>query len=190
MHNVEFKAELRDLDLARAICRRLGATPIASFEQVDTYFSVPSGRLKRRETQGEPAEYIFYERANRTRPKLSHFSIYSEAQAAERFGTTPLPTLVVVRKFRELFMLGSTRIHLDQVDGLGTFLEFESLVSRENNLADAHATIGNLRQQFTTALGEAISVSYSDLLLRDIEDAHHPAVPPGDADSGADSGAD
>ena len=75
-------------------------------------------------------------------------------------------------------MLGSTRIHLDQVDGLGTFLEFESLVSRENNLANAHETIANLRQQFGPALGEAISVSYSDLLLRDIEDAHHPALPP------------
>ncbi len=178
MHNVEFKAELRDLDLARAICRRLGATPIASFEQIDTYFSVPSGRLKRRETQGEPPEYIFYERANRTRPKLSHFSIYTESQAQDRFGAAPLPTLVVVRKFRELFMLGSTRIHLDQVDGLGMFLEFESLVSRENNLADAHATIGSLRTHFGPSLGEPISVSYSDLLLRDIEDAHHPALPP------------
>lgn len=188
MHNVEFKVELRDLDLARAICRRLGATPIASFEQIDTYFAVASGRLKRRETQGEPAEYIFYERANRTRPKLSHFSIYSEAQATERFGASPLPTLVVVRKFRELYMLGSTRIHLDQVDGLGTFLEFESLVSRENNLADAHATIATLRQQFGPALGEAISVSYSDLLLRDIEDAQHAAMPPApdDADAGDD----
>ena len=170
MHNVEYKSELRDLDLARAVCHKLGATAIAAFEQIDTYYNVPSGRLKRRETAGETPEVIFYERANRSRPKLSHFSIYTEAQAAERFGTSPLPILVVVRKFRELFMLASTRIHLDRVEGLGTFLEFESLISRENTIADAHATLANLRQAFGPFLGEAISDSYSDLLLREIED--------------------
>ncbi len=107
MHNVEFKAELRDLPLARSVCKAIGATFILTLEQTDTYFRVAAGRLKKRECAGEPTEYIFYDRENRARPKLSHFTIYSEAQAVERFGAAPLPVWVVVRKVRELYMLDS-----------------------------------------------------------------------------------
>lgn len=169
MHNVEFKAELRDLTLARAICAALGASKILDFDQTDTYFRVPSGRLKRRETPGEPIEYIFYERANRASPKLSHFMIYSEEQARERFGLAPLPIWVTVRKHRELWMLGNVRIHLDEVEGLGTFLEFEALVSRDINMSRCHETLASLRSSFSPVLGEPIDCSYSDMIARDDE---------------------
>ena len=49
MHNVEFKSELRDLELAQSICKAMGATHAEILEQTDTYYKVPSGRLKRRE---------------------------------------------------------------------------------------------------------------------------------------------
>jgi adenylate cyclase class IV len=177
MHNVEFKAEVRDMDLARGICRRAGATFIARLEQVDTYYRVASGRLKRRETRGEATEFIYYERANRTHPKLSHFAIYTEAQAEARFGSEMPPVLVVVSKVRELYMLGRVRVHLDRVEGLGTFLEFEALVSRENTIVDAHAALADLRSAFAPALGEALATSYSDMLLREVEDAPRPELP-------------
>ena len=77
MHNVEIKSELRDLTIARAICQSINATFILTFDQTDTYFKLPQGRLKRRETQGEPVEYVFYERADRAAPKLSKFAILS-----------------------------------------------------------------------------------------------------------------
>jgi len=169
MHNVEFKAELRDLPLARSLCRALGATWIIAMEQTDTYFRVPSGRLKKRECPGEPVEFIFYDREDRSPPKLSHYAIFSETQAAERFGLAPLPVWVVVKKARELFMLGSTRIHLDTVEGLGKFLEFESLVSPSNSAAKCHRTVADLRRRLGPALGEPISCSYSDMLAAQAE---------------------
>lgn len=174
MHNVEFKAELRDLELARTLCRVLGATWIIAMEQTDTYFRVASGRLKRRECPGEPVEYIHYDRDNRTQPKLSHYEIYSETQATERFGLAPLPVWVVVRKARELFMLGSTRIHLDTVEGLGRFLELESMVSPSNTVAKCHQTLADLRQKLAPALGEPISSSYSDLIASQLEESRTP----------------
>lgn len=171
MHNVEFKAELRDLPLARSICRSLRATRVGVLAQTDTYFRVMSGRLKRRETEGEETEWIFYDRANRTRPKLSHFTLYDEAHAQERFGSSPLPVWLTVRKNRELWLLGNVRIHLDEVEGLGTFLEFEAMVSRDHNLARCHEAIAGLRKAFGPALGEPIDCGYSDLLEQEREQA-------------------
>lgn len=169
MHNVEFKVELRDPNLARTIIVRQGATFIGTLDQTDTYFRIPSGRLKKREQVGEPTEYIFYDRENRTRPKLSHFTIYSEAEARERFGTTPLPVWIVVRKRRDLYLLGNVRIHVDQVEGLGFFLEIEALVSTSTNVARCHTSIAELRALLQPVLGEAIAVGYSDLLAQDVE---------------------
>ena len=165
MHNVEYKAELRDLAVARAACKAVGAAHIITLEQTDTYFRIPSGRLKRRECPGEPTEWIFYDRKDEARPRLSCFTIYSDSQARERFGVAPLPELVVVRKTRDLYLYENTRIHLDQVEGLGTFLEFEALVSPGFPVAKCHATVDQLRATFTPALGEPLSCSYADLLI-------------------------
>ncbi len=169
MQNVEFKAELRDLVIARAVCRAIGATHIGELLQTDTYYNVPSGRLKRRVGLGEAPEYIFYDRPNISRPKLSTFTIYSEDLARERFGTHPLPEWVRVRKLRELWMLNNVRIHLDQVETLGNFLEFECLICESQTIDTAHEVLRELRHAFQQAIGEPIDRSYADLLAAEQE---------------------
>lgn len=167
MQNVEFKAELRDPALARTIARSIGAAFVGTLSQTDTYFRVPDARLKKREVPGGPAEYIFYNRGHRTRPKLSSFTIYSEAQALERFGTTPLPVWLVVRKSRDLYMHQGVRIHLDRVEGLGDFVEFEAPVTAERNLGACHAAMDELRAAFQPAMGEPIADGYADMMAQD-----------------------
>ena len=164
MQNIEFKCELRDLAAARAHCRLLNAAFVATVRQIDTYFRVPDGRLKRREAPGEPVEWIFYERPDRITPKMSHFLIYSEAQARARWGYVSLTEWVRVVKTRELWYLDNVRIHLDQVEELGTFIEFEALVTRRHHVGRCHEQIGELRRAFQPVLGEVIAQSYSDLL--------------------------
>jgi len=177
VQNLEFKAELREPDLARAALRRLGASPVGVVKQVDTYYRVASGRLKKRETEfdgsPEPAEIIHYERHDRALPKISKFDIYTEEQAAERFGTLPLPVWLTVSKTREIFMHSGVRIHLDEVDDLGRFLEFEALVTKTQNMAKCHELVGDLRQALGPTLGEPISVSYSDLLAAKLGESEH-----------------
>ncbi len=169
MQNVEFKAELRDPALAKAILgpAGIGATWIVQLHQTDTYYVVPAGRLKKRECPGEPTEYIFYDRADRAQPKLSHFKLYTEGQALERFGSSPLPVWLVVKKVRDLYMLGNVRIHLDDVEGLGHFIEFEALVSPQHTIALCHEALAVLREQLGLAMGEPIAQGYSDLLERE-----------------------
>lgn len=171
MRNIEYKAELRHPGLARSILGALRATRILEFGQVDTYFRVPDGRLKRRETDDEPPEWIAYHRPNQSGPKASDFTILDEARALDRYGREPLPVWVVVRKRRELWMRGSVRIHLDDVEGLGKFLELESLVSRDMPDDKARAALEELRRALTPVLGEPIDRSYSDLLAAEAEDA-------------------
>ncbi len=167
MQNVEFKCELRDPELATAVCRNLGAVHIATLEQTDTYYRIPDGRLKKRECRGEPTEWIFYNRDDIARAKISHFRIYSEAEAKARFGERPLPVWVEVVKRRELWMYKMVRIHLDEVVGLGHFFELEAMVTRRQNVARCHEIVQELRQKFAPTFGELIAVSYSDLLAQD-----------------------
>jgi adenylate cyclase class IV len=173
MHNIEFKAELRDLDLARTICRAIGAAAISSFEQTDTYYRLPAGRFKKREVAGEATEFIFYDRPDRSGPKLSHFTIYSEEEARTRFGLQPLPEAGAVHKKREVFMLGQVRIHLDDVTGLGRFIEFEAMVSPDHPIPACQKAVADLRATFAPVMGEPIACGYIDLVEAGSEEPGH-----------------
>lgn len=171
MQNVEFKSELRELDAARLQCTAMGAKLIGVLEQTDTYFRLADGRLKRREAEGEPVEWIYYHRADRVEPRLCHYSILSDAQARRRWGTASLRTWLTVRKRRELWMQENVRIHLDEVEELGTFIEFEAIVSRDFSVDVCQEEVAGLREAFAPILGEPVSRGYADLMADQMETA-------------------
>jgi adenylate cyclase class IV len=168
MITLEFKAELRDVAMARKICEAIGAEHFVTVDQVDTYYRVTSGRLKKRETTRdgvrEPVEYMQYTRADRTAPRLNETHVYGEQEARERFGLRELPVQCVVRKRREEHRLEFVLIHLDEVDGLGWFIEFVAAMSDENDAAACQDAIVHLRKAFDHAMGEPISSGYADLV--------------------------
>ena len=174
MQNYEYKAELRDPSLARAICKQINAPLTVRLRQTDTYFNIARGRLKKREAVAidravgspEPVEYIFYERPTRVSPKISDFHLYSHAEVLERFGQSPLPVWLIVEKNRELYMWNSVRLHIDEVIGLGWYFEFEILVSGDEPEGLIEKQAEELRATFAPVLGEPIAGSYSDLLAQ------------------------
>jgi adenylate cyclase class 2 len=167
--NVEFKAELRDPNLAASIALALGARHVGTLEQTDTYFKVARGRLKKRETTGEETEWILYHRPDNATTKISEFTLYGEEEAAERFGKSAMPVWVVVKKHRELFLLDNVRIHLDAVEHLGNFLEFEALVRPGRGKVKCDEAVKRLRAEFAPVLGGAIATSYSDMVASQAE---------------------
>lgn len=171
MQNIEFKAELRDPIAARHQCKVLGAQLIGKLHQTDSYFRLADGRLKRRVAPGEPIEWIYYHRKDAVRPRLCNYSILTEEQATRRWGTQSLRHWLNVVKTRELWMLDNVRIHLDDVDQLGTFLEFEAIVSKERDVKECHMALQHLRVVFAPTLGEPISTSYSDLIAQNVSAA-------------------
>jgi homotetrameric cytidine deaminase len=74
-----------------------------------------------------------------------------------------LGTRVVVTKRRRLLTWGAVRIHLDDVDGLGTFAELEGVASAGSDLAAEGEQVARL--QADLGLSELIAGSYSELLL-------------------------
>jgi predicted adenylyl cyclase CyaB len=69
-----------------------------------------------------------------------------------------------VVKTRELWMWQRVRIHLDRVERLGTFLEFEAVLEPGEPDEAGHRKIGTLREALHVHHGDLIGTSYSDLL--------------------------
>jgi homotetrameric cytidine deaminase len=166
--NVEIKARDPDPEATAARCLALGAVDHGVLEQRDTYFAGRHGRLKLREDPGAGAELIAYRRPDATDAAHSTFirAAASDPAALREALDAALGTTVVVVKRRRLFMWENVRIHLDDVEGLGTFLELEALVGPGlNDPAEAEGKIARLRSELEIADDALIAVGYSDLLL-------------------------
>lgn len=165
--NVELKARDPDPDATAARCLALGATDHGVLAQRDTYFAGRHGRLKLREQDGSPAELIAYRRPDATEPEQSSFvraPVDDGALVAEALDAALGATVVVVKR-RRLFVWEHVRIHLDDVEGLGTFLELEALVGPGMSDADgARAKVQRLRGELAISDDALVAVGYSDLL--------------------------
>jgi adenylate cyclase, class 2 len=164
VRNVELKYELCDPDTARGICRELGARHAGTLHQVDSYYRVAQGRLKRRECVGRADEWILYERPDQGEAKLSRYTILDAAAAESRFAVRGLPVWLMIDKLRDLWLIDGVRIHLDQVRDLGWYFELEALVRRGREVAACHRVVESLRATFARTLGKPIPGGYSDLL--------------------------
>jgi predicted adenylyl cyclase CyaB len=156
--NVEIKAQLADPAAVRRKAAAIASGPAELIAQTDTFFVVPAGRLKIREFSDGSGEMIAYERADRSGPKESVYSIVrcADAQALSATLARALPVRGRVVKRREVFLVGRTRVHLDEVEHLGAFVELE-VVLRDDEPADAG-------EREAHALMEALGISQSALV--------------------------
>jgi len=127
--NLEIKARCLDLAAARAVALRLGAEPALDEEQRDTYFATARGRLKLRETSSGRAELIPYLRPDRPGVRRSDYRVIEvrDGEGTRVLLGEILGVVRTVRKRREVLFWRNVRIHLDRVEGLGSFLELEAV---------------------------------------------------------------
>ena len=166
--NVEIKA--RDADPAATLERALalGATDEGVLAQRDTYFGRARGRIHLLEQEGggeAGARLIAYVRPDGDHARTSSYrlaEVDDPAALADALDAA-LGTLVVVDKRRRLLLYENVRIHIDDVAGLGSFVELEGVAQADSDLSREHELVARLREEL--ALGEPVAVSYSDLLL-------------------------
>ena len=134
--NVEIKARVRgDVRGLRERAGQLAAEPPTLLSQEDTFFETPRGRLKLRVPEEGPAELIWYERDDAAGPRSSEYLIapVEKPEAMKRLLAACLGVRGVVRKERELFLAEDTRIHVDDVELLGCFIELEVVLPPEGD---------------------------------------------------------
>jgi adenylate cyclase, class 2 len=93
----------------------------------DTYFEVARGGLKLREEQPVRPHLIQFERASEPQQRESRYRIIEVSDGASLCAAlaTAIGIRGVVVKHRLLLLWQTVRIHLDEVERLGTFMEFD-----------------------------------------------------------------
>jgi predicted adenylyl cyclase CyaB len=166
--NLELKAVDNDPKGSLRTCESLGAEDKGILLQEDTYFNVPQGRLKLRRERGATAHLIAYERPDLADQKESRYRIVEvgDALGLEEALASSLGITAVVRKERRLFLSEDVRIHLDSVEDLGSFIEFEGVADpRGEDLARFEAQLVDLRRSFGIEDADLVGGSYCDLIL-------------------------
>lgn len=167
LRNLELKA--RDPDPIRSLeaALALGADDHGEIEQRDTYFRATRGRLKLRDQRPGGAELIAYQRADTEEPRPSDYRIVpvSDAVSVRDALDAALGTLVAVVKRRRLLLWDGVRIHLDDVEGLGSHVELEAVAASGTDLDEERRKLERLRAELGIDDAALVAGSYSDLLL-------------------------
>lgn len=164
--NIELKARYADHDFARRSVAALGARPAGVERQVDTYFAVPHGRLKLRVIDDHQATLIWYRRPDQAVARQCDYQLVPVADAAglraALAGAVGLRGEVVKR--REIHLWDNVRIHLDEVAGLGRFIEFEAVLSLGVTAETGHRQVAELCRALDLRDDAIVAVGYADLL--------------------------
>jgi adenylate cyclase class IV len=165
--NIELKARDPDPDRSLQASLEIGASDEGWLYQTDTYFRAPHGRLKLRE-EGAVAQLISYERSDETMARESRYRLVpvSDPAGLKDALCDALGVLVVVEKSRRLLLWHGVRIHLDEVRGLGSFIEIEAVADPVSDLSAEHRRASELQDTLAITPDQIVAFSYSDELMR------------------------
>lgn len=166
--NVEIKARVRDVAGLERRLALLVEGPPEVIRQEDTFFDVPRGRLKLRVLAPGRGELIEYQRPDSAGPALSTYTIVptDDPEALRARIAADLGVRGVVRKVRRLYHVDQTRVHLDEVEGLGSFIELEVVLADGQSEEDGAKIAGDLARQLGISRADLVEGAYIDLLAR------------------------
>ena len=164
--NIEIKARAEDFARKRELAERLAGGPPETVRQQDTFFPCASGRLKLRRLAADRGELIAYRRDDVAGTKQSDYLLYRTAEPAALRGVLAeaLGTGKVVTKTRLLYLVGQTRVHLDEVEGLGTFLELEVVLTEGQAAEEGHRVAREIMAALEVREEDLVEGAYADLL--------------------------
>lgn len=164
--NIEIKARVADLELLRERVEALSDTAGELIVQEDTFFNVPSGRLKLRLLAADHGQLIYYQRSDRAGPKRSDYLLANtrEPQTLKAALSAALGVRGQVNKDRWLYWIGQTRVHLDQVEGLGAFMELEVVLQSGDDPVQGQAIAQSIMDDLDLRQSDLIEGAYIDLI--------------------------
>lgn len=164
--NIEIKARISDKEVVREKIEKLDIKKTSEINQEDTFYKTDMGRLKLRTFLQEKGELIYYLRNDSTGPKRSDYIVYKtdDPVTLKLVLDTSLGLCGVVKKKRLQYIVGNTRIHLDEVENLGSFLELEVVLNSEQNVNEGIAIANDLMTKLGISKKDLIDKAYIDLL--------------------------
>ncbi len=164
--NIEIKARVHDFVALQHKVEHLSDAPCQVIPQEDTFFNCPHGRIKLRELGPQYGQLVYYLRQDAAGPKHSDYKIF------ETDNPTELKLILaqvygmrgVVSKVRYLYMVGQTRIHLDDVLGLGKFIELEVVLRPDQTDEQGQAIALDLMRKLGIQEADLIEGAYLDLM--------------------------
>jgi adenylate cyclase class IV len=164
--NIEIKARARHFSDLRRRAEALSDTPAQVIPQEDTFFHTTRGRLKLRQLTPEHGQLVFYERTDASGPKRSDYILAgtSEPLSLKAALTAALGVRGIIRKTRTLYLVGQTRVHLDEVEGLGEFMELEVVMRPEQSDTEGQAIAWDLMTRLGVQEEDLLEGAYMDLL--------------------------
>ncbi len=167
--NIEFKARCSDPDRIRQILTSRNADFKGIDHQIDTYFNVAEGRLKLRQGNIEN-HLIYYQREDVAGAKQSNVVLHpvQKGDSLREILSTSLGVLAVVDKKREIYFIDNVKFHIDQVEGLGSFVEVEA-IDNEGTIepeklkeqCDSYQDLFQIQEE------DMLAISYSDMILKE-----------------------
>jgi predicted adenylyl cyclase CyaB len=163
--NIEIKARARNFEEIKSRAEKLSDVPVQVIRQEDTFFNTPQGRLKLR-VLADHAQLIYYTRPNQEGPKRSDYHITRSNDPENLRHVLELAYGIrgVVKKMRYLYLVGQTRVHLDDVENLGQFMELEVVIEEGQSDADGQAIAEGLMSSLGVERADLLNGAYMDLL--------------------------
>ena len=175
--NVEIKVRVNELVAVRRAAAALADQGPFRLQQVDHFFPVYFGRLKLRmqhsdlPEQSRTAELIAYQRANTACARTSDYTrcVVPDPECLRIALSDSLGQGAIVRKTRELYLVGRTRIHLDTVDGLGMFVELEVVLDPQELEAAGMRELSEIQSALGLQDAEVMKDAYGDMIASVVE---------------------
>ena len=177
--NIEIKARIESVESLERVVAPLATHGPTLIDQDDTFFRCETGRLKLRAFSAEAGELIYYRRPDDAGPKTSFYlrSPTSAPDVLRESLALAYGEAGRVRKQRRLYLIGRTRVHLDRIEGLGTFLELEVVLGdaepAERGIDEANA----LMQALAIAPDQLIAAAYVDLMRNEVAGTGQVSIP-------------
>jgi predicted adenylyl cyclase CyaB len=169
--NIEIKARVPNFTEIKARAEQLSSTPLEIIPQEDIFFNVPQGRLKLRILAPDYGQLIYYTRPDQEGPKRSdyHIALTSDPENLKRTLELAYGIRGIVKKTRYLYLVGQTRVHLDDVEGLGQFMELEVVMREGQGDAEGQAIAEELISAFGVERSDLLEGAYMDFLEKNVQ---------------------
>ena len=177
MRNIEIKLcrpdGLTDIRFAELLTK-MGATHVWDRHQSDTFWHTQRGWLKLREVTetavGDPvaAELIGYQRSTGTtdaRPSDYHISTIADPESLKAALDSTLGRIETVEKTRALWLWKQTRVHLDEVNHLGAFVELETVLD-DIDEQQGHGQLQECLRELQLEGAQRLATPYLEMLLQ------------------------